>query len=105
MSATEQRLPPLPAEAWGEAEYAAFDALLGMPGDKVPRAGSGDPYDPVPWTNSCRRRVPKCAKIGRSHGMETPEDVAEAALYFAACTSATGTVLPIDGGTSARGPE
>ncbi|GAB5003951.1 SDR family oxidoreductase [Mycobacterium avium] len=34
----------------------------------------------------------------------TPEDVAEAALYYAACTSATGTVLPIDGGTSAGGP-
>jgi len=33
----------------------------------------------------------------------TPEDVAEAALFFAACTSATGTVLPIDGGTSADG--
>jgi NAD(P)-dependent dehydrogenase (short-subunit alcohol dehydrogenase family) len=30
----------------------------------------------------------------------TPEDVAEAALYFAAFTSATGTVLPVDGGTS-----
>ncbi|OBA82111.1 oxidoreductase [Mycobacterium sp. 1164966.3] len=31
----------------------------------------------------------------------TPDDVAEAALYYAACTSITGTVLPIDGGTSA----
>jgi NAD(P)-dependent dehydrogenase (short-subunit alcohol dehydrogenase family) len=31
----------------------------------------------------------------------TPEDVAEAALYFAAFTSATGTVLTVDGGTSA----
>lgn len=28
-------------------------------------------------------------------------DVAEAALYYAACTSATGTVLTGDGGTSA----
>ena len=44
---SEQRLPPLPAEAWGDEEYAAFGALLGMPGDKVPRAGSGDAYDPV----------------------------------------------------------
>ena len=34
----------------------------------------------------------------------TPEDVAEAALYFAAFTSATGTVLTIDGGTSVGGP-
>jgi 4-carboxymuconolactone decarboxylase len=47
MSETQRRLPPLPAEAWGEAEYAAFGALLGMPGDKVPRAGSGEPYDPL----------------------------------------------------------
>jgi NAD(P)-dependent dehydrogenase (short-subunit alcohol dehydrogenase family) len=30
----------------------------------------------------------------------TPEDVAEAALYFAAFTSSTGTVLTVDGGTS-----
>jgi 4-carboxymuconolactone decarboxylase len=47
MSTPEQRLQPLPTEAWGEAEYAAFGALLGMPGDKVPRAGSGEPYDPM----------------------------------------------------------
>lgn len=47
MSATEGRLPPLPAEEWGDAEYAAFGALLGLPGDKVPRAGSGDAYDPL----------------------------------------------------------
>ena len=31
----------------------------------------------------------------------TPADVAEAALYYAACTSTTGTVLTLDGGTSA----
>jgi len=47
MSTSEQRLQPLSAEKWGEAEYAAFGALLGMPGDKVPRAGSGEPYDPL----------------------------------------------------------
>jgi NADP-dependent 3-hydroxy acid dehydrogenase YdfG len=34
----------------------------------------------------------------------THEDVAEAAIYYAVCTSATGTVLPIDGGASAGGP-
>jgi NAD(P)-dependent dehydrogenase (short-subunit alcohol dehydrogenase family) len=34
----------------------------------------------------------------------TPEDVAEAALYYATCTSVTGAVLPIDGGTSAGDP-
>ncbi|KLO46688.1 carboxymuconolactone decarboxylase [Mycobacterium nebraskense] len=44
---SEQRLPPLPAEAWGDEEYAAFGTLLGISGDKVPRAGSGDAYDPA----------------------------------------------------------
>jgi NAD(P)-dependent dehydrogenase (short-subunit alcohol dehydrogenase family) len=36
----------------------------------------------------------------------TPEDVAEAALYFATDRSryVTGTVLPVDGGTSAGKP-
>jgi NAD(P)-dependent dehydrogenase (short-subunit alcohol dehydrogenase family) len=36
----------------------------------------------------------------------TPEDVAEAALYFASDRSAyvTGTVLPVDGGTVAGTP-
>lgn len=47
MSTAGQRLPPLPAEAWGEPEYAAFGVLLGLPGDEVARAGSGDPYDPM----------------------------------------------------------
>jgi 4-carboxymuconolactone decarboxylase len=43
----QDRLHPLAAEQWGEAEYAAFGKLLGMPGDKVPRAGSGHAYDPM----------------------------------------------------------
>jgi len=36
----------------------------------------------------------------------TPQDVAEAALYFASARSAyvTGTVLPVDGGTVAGTP-
>lgn len=34
----------------------------------------------------------------------TPEDVAEAALYFATSATATGTVLTVDGGTSAAEP-
>ena len=34
----------------------------------------------------------------------TPEDVAEAALYFATSVTATGTVLTVDGGTSAISP-
>ena len=34
----------------------------------------------------------------------TPEDVAEAALYFATSATTTGTVLTVDGGTSAGEP-
>lgn len=41
------RMLPLPADRWGDPEYAAFGALLGMPADKVPRAGSGHAYDPL----------------------------------------------------------
>lgn len=43
----EEAMQPLPADQWGEPEYAAFGALLGLPADKVPRAGSGEPYDPL----------------------------------------------------------
>ncbi len=43
----EQRMPPLTADQWGDAEYAAFGALLGLPGDEVPRAGSGERFDPL----------------------------------------------------------
>ncbi len=42
-----QQMAPLTAEQWGDAEYAAFGALLGLPADKVPRAGSGEAYDPL----------------------------------------------------------
>ncbi|MET8650791.1 carboxymuconolactone decarboxylase family protein [Nocardia aurea] len=41
------RLAPLPAEEWGDAEYRAYGVLLGMTGEKVPRAGSGHEYDPL----------------------------------------------------------
>ena len=40
-------LAPLTADEWGDEEYAAFGALLGLPGEKVPRAGSGHPADPL----------------------------------------------------------
>ncbi|WP_099024428.1 carboxymuconolactone decarboxylase family protein [Mycolicibacterium palauense] len=45
--AATERFLPLPAEQWGDDEYAAFGKLLGIPGDQVPRAGSGHAYDPV----------------------------------------------------------
>jgi 4-carboxymuconolactone decarboxylase len=40
-------LTPVPPDEWGDDEYAAYGSLLGRPGDKVPRAGSGHPYDPM----------------------------------------------------------
>jgi 4-carboxymuconolactone decarboxylase len=39
-------LEPLTADEWGDAEYAAVGALFGIPGEEVPRAGSGEPRDP-----------------------------------------------------------
>lgn len=44
------RLEPLTAPEWGDEEYAAFGAMLGLPGDRVPRAGSGHRYDPLNFT-------------------------------------------------------
>lgn len=41
------RFEPLTAEEWGDDEYATFGVLLGLPGDQVPRAGSGERYDPM----------------------------------------------------------
>ena len=40
-------LPPLIEDEWGHDEYAAVGALFGIPGEDVPRAGSGDPRDPM----------------------------------------------------------
>ena len=47
---SEPRLTPLAAEQWGGAEYAAFATMIGVPGDKVPRAGSGHRLDPLNHT-------------------------------------------------------
>jgi alkylhydroperoxidase family enzyme len=40
-------LPPLAEGEWGDDEYAAVGALFGVPGDDVPRAGSGGARDPM----------------------------------------------------------
>jgi alkylhydroperoxidase family enzyme len=40
-------LRPLAANEWGDDEYEAVGALFGMPGDDVPRAGSGHARDPM----------------------------------------------------------
>lgn len=42
-----RRFEPLAADDWGDDEYATFGVLLGIPGDQVPRAGSGERYDPL----------------------------------------------------------
>jgi 4-carboxymuconolactone decarboxylase len=39
-------LKPLSVDEWGDDEYAAVGALFGLPGDEIPRAGSGQPRDP-----------------------------------------------------------
>lgn len=39
-------LKPLAVAEWGDNEYAAVGALFGIPGDEVPRAGSGEARDP-----------------------------------------------------------
>lgn len=39
-------LEPLSVDEWGDDEYAAVGALFGIPGDEVPRAGSGEARDP-----------------------------------------------------------
>src|SRR3954464_2249313 len=39
-------LKPLAVDDWGDDEYAAVGALFGLPGDEIPRAGSGQPRDP-----------------------------------------------------------
>jgi 4-carboxymuconolactone decarboxylase len=40
-------LTPLDASEWGDDEYAAVGVLFGIAGEKVPRAGSGEPRDPL----------------------------------------------------------
>lgn len=40
-------LTPPSAQEWGPDEYAAVGALFGTSGDDVPRAGSGEPRDPL----------------------------------------------------------
>jgi alkylhydroperoxidase family enzyme len=40
-------LKPLARDEWGVDEYSAVGALFGIPGDEVPRAGSGHARDPL----------------------------------------------------------
>jgi 4-carboxymuconolactone decarboxylase len=57
-------LTPLGANEWGADEYAAFGALLGIPGDRVPRAGSGHAIDPLNFDIiGLLARHPKMARV------------------------------------------
>ena len=47
MSRGDAVLAPLPADEWAEAHYDTFGALLGLAGPDVPRAGSGERFDPM----------------------------------------------------------
>ncbi len=61
-------LTPLPADQWGDDEYAAVGALFGISGDKVPRAGSGDPRDPTRFDIlGVLARHPKMARVFMSY--------------------------------------
>lgn len=40
-------LTPLSADEWTDDAYAAVGALFGVPGDDIPRAGSGEARDPL----------------------------------------------------------
>ncbi|MGX9792844.1 carboxymuconolactone decarboxylase family protein [Mycobacterium sp. MMS18-G62] len=44
---TDPLLRPLSADEWTDDAYAAVGALFGIPGDDIPRAGSGDARDPL----------------------------------------------------------
>lgn len=56
-------LKPLAEDEWGPEEYAAVGALFGVPGDEVPRAGSGHPRDPLNFDIlGVLARHPKMAK-------------------------------------------
>jgi 4-carboxymuconolactone decarboxylase len=56
-------LTPVAADDWGPDEYAAVGALFGMQADEVPKAGSGDPRDPLNFDIlGVLARHPKLAK-------------------------------------------
>jgi NAD(P)-dependent dehydrogenase (short-subunit alcohol dehydrogenase family) len=59
------------------------------------------PHEIDAFVERTRARMRKDRPLPREG---TPEDVAEAALYFATSPTTTGTVLTVDGGTSAGEP-
>jgi AhpD family alkylhydroperoxidase len=63
-------LPPLGASEYGDDEYAAVGALMGIPGEDVPRAGSGHPRDPLHFDIvGVLARHPKMARVFLSYNV------------------------------------
>jgi 4-carboxymuconolactone decarboxylase len=61
-------LTPLDADEWGDDEYAAVGALFGIPGEDVPRAGSGHTRDPLNFDIlGVLARHPKMAQVFMSY--------------------------------------
>jgi 4-carboxymuconolactone decarboxylase len=57
-------LPPLTADEWGDDEYAAVGALMEIPEEDVPRAGSGHARDPMNFDIlGVLARHPKMARV------------------------------------------
>jgi 4-carboxymuconolactone decarboxylase len=61
-------LTPLDVSEWGDDEYAAVGALFGIPGEDVPRAGSGHSRDPLNFDIlGVLARHPKMARVFMSY--------------------------------------
>ncbi len=61
-------LAPVGAGEWGDDEYAAVGALFGIPGEGVPRAGSGHARDPLNFdVLGVLARHPKMARVFLSY--------------------------------------
>lgn len=61
-------LVPLTADEWSDDEYAAVGALMGIPGEDVPRAGSGHARDPMNFDIiGALVRHPKMARVFLSY--------------------------------------
>lgn len=63
-------LTPLSASEYGDDEYAAVGALMGIPGEDVPRAGSGHATDPLNFDIvGVLARHPKMARVFLSYNV------------------------------------
>jgi 4-carboxymuconolactone decarboxylase len=63
-------LTPLSASEYRDDEYAAVGALMGIPGEDVPRAGSGHPRDPLNFDIvGVLARHPRMARVFLSYNV------------------------------------